>query len=88
MEFGSYIERIVDRDLPEQGHTAALYRSKLTEIWMLDEVPAWDFVRSPLAGLARAPKHQLADPAFALRLLGVPANRLVTERYRHFGPTI
>lgn len=130
VELDSYIERIVDRDLPEQGYnvrnragllgwmrayaaassttmsyseilnattpsesdkparkTAALYRSKLTEIWMLDEVPAWDFVRSPLAGLAQAPKHQLADPAFVLRLLGVPANRLITERYRHFlGP--
>lgn len=49
-------------------------------------VPAWDMRRSPFAGLAKAPKHQLADPAFALRLLDVPAAKLTTRFSYLLGP--
>lgn len=128
-QLDSYLARVVDRDLPEQGYTtrnrAALmnwlaayaaassttasyqeildaatpgeankpaktttmvYREKLAELWMLDPVPAWDMRRSPFAGLAKAPKHQLADPAFALRLLDVPAAKLTTRFSYLLGP--
>ncbi|OFT84014.1 ATP-binding protein [Corynebacterium sp. HMSC29G08] len=128
-QLDSYLARIVDRDLPDQGYTvrnaASLmnwlaayaaasstttsyqeildaatpgdadkpaktttmkYREKLAEIWMLDPVPAWDFRRSPFAGLARAPKHQLADPAFVLRLLKIPAKKLSTRFNYMLGP--
>lgn len=120
----SYLARVVDRDLPEQGYTARnpaalmnwlaayaaasstttsyqeildaankpaksttmVYREKLAEVWMLDPVPAWDMRRSPFAGLAKAPKHQLADPAFVLRLLDIPAAKL-TGRFNYLlGP--
>lgn len=128
-QLDSYLARVVDRDLPEQGYTARnpsalmnwlaayaaassttasyqeildaatpgqankpaksttmVYREKLAELWMLDPLPAWDMRRSPFAGLAKTPKHQLADPAFALRLLGVPAAKL-TGRFNYLlGP--
>lgn len=126
----SYIERIVDRDLPDQGYTARnrdgllrwmtayaaasstttgyseildaatpgegkkpaksttmTYREKLSEIWMLDPVKAWSPQRGAFAGLARAPKHQLADPALALRLLRIPQGKLNSSRFAHYlGP--
>lgn len=126
----SYIQRIVDRDLPLQGYsvrnreglmawmaayaaassttasyaeildaatpgqsqkpaktTTMLYREKLSEIWILDEVPAWDFRRSPFSGLAKSPKHQLADPALVLRLLGVSEAGLLSQRFQYLlGP--
>ena len=58
--------------------TTLRYRKRLQEMWLLDEVPAWHFTRSPFAGLASSPKHQLADPAFALRLSSIPASQLAT----------
>ena len=128
-QLDSYLARIVDRDLPEQGYSArnpaALmnwlaayaaasstttsyqeildaatpgeadkpaktttmqYREKLSQIWMLDPVPAWDLRRSPFAGLAKSPKHQLADPAFVLRLLDIPASKLTTRFNYMLGP--
>ncbi|QDZ43177.1 ATP-binding protein [Corynebacterium sp. sy039] len=129
-QLDSYLNRIVDRDLPDQGYTVRnragllqwlrayaaasstttsyseildaatpgegqkpaktttlVYREKLAEIWMLDEVPAWDFSRSPFTGLARAPKHQLADPAFVLRLLNINESQLLSSRFSHLiGP--
>lgn len=128
-QLDSYLARVVDRDLPEQGYvarnpaalmnwlaayaaasstttsyqeildaatpgeankpaktTTMVYREKLAEVWMLDPVPAWDMRRSPFAGLAKAPKHQLADPAFVLRLLDIPAAKL-TGRFNYLlGP--
>ncbi|WP_333780174.1 ATP-binding protein [Corynebacterium sp. SCR221107] len=129
-QLNSYIQRIVDRDLPDQGYsvrdksglmawlaayaaasstttgyseildaataghgtkpaksTTMKYREKLAEIWMLDPVPAWNFARSPLGNLAKSPKHQLADPALAVRLLSIPDNGLTHGRFKHLsGP--
>lgn len=45
------------------------YREALSQLWLLDEVPAWVPHGSELSRLGQAPKHQLADPAFAARLL-------------------
>ncbi|MDY6049452.1 MAG: DUF4143 domain-containing protein [Corynebacterium sp.] len=128
----SYLRRIVDRELPDQGYTVRdkeglmgwlrsyaaatsttstyetilsgattadgdkptkrttyVYRHKLSEIWMLDPVPAWNLVRSPLARVVGAPKHQVADPALALRLLGVSETMLGTPRFSHLtGPLL
>ncbi|CAL8967725.1 putative protein [Cellulomonas sp. T2.31MG-18] len=55
------------------------YRDTLERLWLLDEVPAWTGTRSPIASLGQAPKHHLADPAFAARLLGVNAAALVSS---------
>lgn len=46
-------------------------------MWLLDPVPAWTGARSHMASLGQAPKHHLADPALAARLLGVGAGALL-----------
>lgn len=53
------------------------YRETLERLWLLDPVPAWTGSRSVMASLGQAPKHQLADPALAARLLGVGASGLL-----------
>ena len=129
-ELNSYIQRIVDRDLPDQGYsvrdsdslrgwmrayaaasstvanyntildaatagegdkpsrvTATMYRNKLSEIWMLDPVPAWNYIRAPFARATTTQKHQLADPALALRLLSITEDELVRPRFSYLlGP--
>lgn len=65
-------------DNPPAKETSMVYREALTRIWILDEVPAWIPSNNRLRQLGRAPKHQLADPALAARLLGVDAAALVS----------
>lgn len=122
-QLDSYISRIVDRDLPDQGYSArsrdtllswmaayasatstttsyteilnaatpgqavkpaktttSLYRDKLSQIWMLDPVPAW----SGVPRVAKSAKHHLADPALALRLTRISASSLTTTRNSQF----
>jgi hypothetical protein len=50
--------------------TTIPYREVLERLWIVDPVPAWAPTRNPIARLALAPKHHLADPALAARLLG------------------
>lgn len=57
-------------DKPAKTTTIA-YRDALTKLWMLDPVEAWLPVPNPFTRLASAPKHFLADPALAARLLGL-----------------
>ena len=54
--------------------TTQPYRDVLERLWILDPVPAWLPTRSRLARLSAPPKHHLADPALAARLLGVDAS--------------
>jgi predicted AAA+ superfamily ATPase len=56
---------------------AAPYRNVLERLWILDPVPAWQPTRRHLSRLSAAPKHQLADPALAARLLGATAPALL-----------
>jgi len=115
-----YIDRIVDRDLPELGHplrnpaqlrrwlaayaaavstttsfqkireaatsgegatpaktTTIPYRDALERLYLLDPVPAWQPGRNHIRELASAPKHQLADPALAVSLLGLDQTALL-----------
>jgi len=51
--------------------TSIAYRDTLARLWLLDELPAWAGSSNHLLSLAQAPKHHLADPALAARLLGV-----------------
>jgi len=55
----------------------------LERLWIVDEVPAWLPSRSPFAQLSRPPKHHLADPALAARLLGVDQDALLDGREPH-----
>ena len=60
--------------------TAQSYRDALTKIWVLDDVDAWIPTNNPLRQLRQAPKHQLADPALAARLLRVERGRAAGGR--------
>jgi predicted AAA+ superfamily ATPase len=60
--------------------TTITYRDVLAQTWMLDPVPGWLPVNNHLARLAQAPKHQLADPALAARLLGASREALIEGR--------
>jgi predicted AAA+ superfamily ATPase len=57
--------------------TTIAYRDTLERLWMLDELPGWVGPHAHLASLTQAPKHHLADPALAARLLRVGAGALV-----------
>lgn len=56
------------------------YRDVLSGLWLLDPVPGWLPTRSAFTRLAQVPKHHLADPALAARLLGVDVEALVSGR--------
>jgi predicted AAA+ superfamily ATPase len=57
--------------------TTLPYRDVLERLWILDPIPAWAPSRNRIRRLAMPPKHQLADPALASRLLGVDADALL-----------
>lgn len=126
----SYIDRIIDRELPDSGFrvrrpevlrrwlaayaaavstttayskildattggdgsqpaktTTLAYREHLTRLWLLDPVPGWLPAHNDLRRLQEAPKHHLADPALAARLLGLSAGSLVGRTGSHMlGP--
>lgn len=72
------------RDAATAGHerppaksTVIPYRDVLQRLWVLDPVEAWLPTRNELSAMAQAPKHHLADPALAARLLNVGAGRLL-----------
>lgn len=65
-----------ERDKPAKA-TVHAYRETLERLWILDPVPAWLPTSSHLRRLGSAPRHHLADPALAARLLGVEAGALL-----------
>ncbi|HVE68555.1 MAG TPA: DUF4143 domain-containing protein [Solirubrobacteraceae bacterium] len=72
------------RDAATSGHgdkpakTATLpYRDVLERLWIVDPLPAWAPSRSHIRRLTLPPKHHLADPALAARLLGVDSDALL-----------
>ncbi|MGO1183590.1 MAG: ATP-binding protein [Micrococcaceae bacterium] len=67
--------------------TTITYRDHLTQLWLLDPTPGWSPSVNPFARLQQAPKHQLADPALAVRLLNLSAKKLSSPRGAHMaGP--
>jgi hypothetical protein len=60
--------------------TTLPYRDVLERLWVLDPVEAWLPTRNRISRLSSPPKHQLADPALAARLLGVDADALLEGR--------
>ncbi len=67
--------------------TTIAYRDHLTRIWLLDPVPGWLPANNPIRRLQQAPKHQLADPALAARLLDISATSLLGAPHAHMaGP--
>jgi predicted AAA+ superfamily ATPase len=72
------------RDAASAGHESKpsktatqAYRDALARVWVLEEVPAWIPSNNRLSEVGHAPKHQLADPALAARLLGVQVSTLL-----------
>lgn len=72
-------------DKPARG-TAIAYRDVLASLWLLDPVPAWMSTGSAMTRLGQAPKHHLADPALAARLLGLTLDALLDGKGTPIGP--
>lgn len=75
--------RILDAATPGESDTPAkttgiAYRDVLTQLWLLEPVPGWAPTNNPFTRLQQAPKHHLADPALAARLLGASEATLLT----------
>jgi uncharacterized protein len=66
--------------------TVQPYRDVLERLFILDEVPGWKPSRNRIAQLALPPKHHLADPALAARLVGASRDTLL--RGESAGPSI
>jgi predicted AAA+ superfamily ATPase len=78
-------EKIRDAATSDRGETPTRattqpYRDVLERLWILDPIPAWLPTRNRLARLSSPPKHHLADPALAARLLDVDADALLHAR--------
>jgi predicted AAA+ superfamily ATPase len=65
-----------ERDKPAKA-TVQAYREALERLWVLDPLPAWLPTSSHLRRLGSAPRHHLADPALAARLVGVETGALL-----------
>ena len=63
--------------------TVQPYRDVLERLWILEPVPAWAPTRNHIRRLSSPPKHQLADPALAARLLGADADALLSAEPRN-----
>jgi uncharacterized protein len=72
-------------DKPARG-TAIAYRDVLASLWLLDPVAAWLPTGSPMTRLGQTPKHHLADPALAARLLGLTRDALLDGQGTPIGP--
>lgn len=57
--------------------TTQPWRDALEQLWILDPLPPWLPGRNELNQLGQQPKHHLADPALAVRLLGLDAAALL-----------
>lgn len=53
------------------------YRDGLSRLWLLDDVPAWTPSKNTLGRFGATPKHFLADPALAARLMGFDESALL-----------
>lgn len=63
--------------------TTIRYRDALTRLWILDPVSAWLPTHNHLRKLTATPKHHLADPALAARLLNLTRSSLIAPRPAH-----
>jgi predicted AAA+ superfamily ATPase len=75
------------RDAATGGHgekpsktTTQPYRDILERLWILDPIPAWLPSRNWFSRLAQAPKHHLADPGLAVRMLGIDEDALLAGK--------
>jgi len=57
--------------------TTLAYREILASLWLTDPVPAWSPSVSQFGDLGKSPKHFLADPALAARLMRLTEEQLL-----------
>lgn len=57
--------------------TTIAYRDVLSQLWLLDPVEAWRPHGVDLGRVAKAPKHHLADPALAVRIMDLDEDSLL-----------
>jgi len=62
------------------------YRDVLERLYLLEQLPGWAPTRNHFGKIGTSPKHHLADPALAARLLGVDAQALM--RGEDAGPSL
>jgi predicted AAA+ superfamily ATPase len=67
-----------DDDKPAKTTTIA-YRDVLSQLWLLEPLTGWSANRNTFSRLGAAPKHHLADPALAARLLGAEVPALLDD---------
>ncbi len=58
--------------------TTISYRDHLSQLFLLDPLPGWSPSLHPFTRLQLVPKHHLADPALAARLLRLTAPQLLS----------
>jgi len=80
----SSLETVRDGAAGTQGQTPSRatvqrYLDVLERLSLIELVPNWTPSRPGFARLTAAPKHQLTDPAFAARLLGVGAGAMLAS---------
>lgn len=67
--------------MPEEARasraTTNAYRDVLSQLWLLDPVPAFPLGRNRLKELGRLPKHQVVDPGLVASLLGLDTASLL-----------
>ncbi len=67
--------------------TTQPWRDALERLWIVDALPAWMPSANHMNRLAQSPKHHLADPALAARLLGLDASALLDGREGRIVPS-
>lgn len=76
--YNTILDAATPGDTDKPGKTTTIgYRDVLSQIWLLEPVPGWLPVRNHFTRLAQAPKHHLAEPALAARLLGATESSLL-----------
>ena len=66
-----------EADKPARSTTTA-YRDLLEAMWLVEPLLAWQPMGNPLSRLKRGPKHHLADPCLAARLLETSPDSLLS----------
>ena len=66
--------------------TTLPYRDILQRLWILEPLSAWLPTKNQLSRLSKPPKHHLADPALAARLIGADADALL--KGQNVGPPV
>jgi predicted AAA+ superfamily ATPase len=82
----SYTE-ILDASTPGESDkpsrlTTNSYRSALSNMWLIEEIPYWSNGENYFSRLKQTPKHYLVDPSLAVNLLDINKDELMNGLYK------